>query len=286
MEIVSGYRDDAALRASFNRLAEKTFGLNFEGWYQNGFWTERYNPYSIVEGGEVVANVSVNRMDMRAQGQNVRLVQLGTVMTDEAYRRRGLIRTLMERIDADCADADGIYLFAGPGVLDFYPKFGFRQEKEFVYTRDVAQGGAVRVRRLPMNGPDDWKAFAARMAASRCAGALDMADNPQLIFFYVSQFMQENVFVCDRLDAAVIAECKDGELTIHNVFAEHEAPLDAVIACFGADVRRVTLGFTPADASSWQVSELREEDTTFFAKGPFFENFSARRLRFPTLSHA
>ena len=36
-EIVKHYRDNKALRDSFNALAEKTFGLNFEGWYQNGF---------------------------------------------------------------------------------------------------------------------------------------------------------------------------------------------------------------------------------------------------------
>jgi uncharacterized membrane protein len=33
--IEKNYRNNDALRASFNRLAEKTFGLNFENWYQN-----------------------------------------------------------------------------------------------------------------------------------------------------------------------------------------------------------------------------------------------------------
>ena len=39
-EIVKNYRHDARLRASCNALAEKTFGLNFENWYQNGFWND------------------------------------------------------------------------------------------------------------------------------------------------------------------------------------------------------------------------------------------------------
>ena len=30
MNVIKNYRDNAALRASFNALAEETFGLNFE----------------------------------------------------------------------------------------------------------------------------------------------------------------------------------------------------------------------------------------------------------------
>ena len=32
MEIIKNYRHNEALRRSFNALAEKTFGLNFENW--------------------------------------------------------------------------------------------------------------------------------------------------------------------------------------------------------------------------------------------------------------
>ena len=99
IEILKDYRENAELRHSFNELAKKTFGLNFEDWYQNGYWTDKYNPHSI---------------------------QLGTVMTDEAYRNRGLIRLIMEDIEKEYADkADGMYLFANDSVLSFYPKFGF-----------------------------------------------------------------------------------------------------------------------------------------------------------------
>ena len=60
MQIIKKYRDKEELRKSFNELAKKTFGLNFEDWYQNGFWGDNYNPYSIVMDGRIVANVSVN----------------------------------------------------------------------------------------------------------------------------------------------------------------------------------------------------------------------------------
>ena len=137
-QIVKGYRKDDALRGSFDRLARRTFDLAFEDWYQNGFWGDDYIPYSVVIDGAVAANVSVNRTDFVLGGETKHFIQLGTVMTDERYRNRGLIRRLMAEIDRDFAGrADGVYLFANDSVLNFYPKFGFRRAVEFEYTRAV-----------------------------------------------------------------------------------------------------------------------------------------------------
>ena len=44
-QIIKSYRNQDTLRHSFNALAGKTFeGLNFEPWYQNGYWSDSYNP--------------------------------------------------------------------------------------------------------------------------------------------------------------------------------------------------------------------------------------------------
>ena len=75
MKVIKNYRDNAALRASFNALAEETFGLNFENWYTLGYWGDNYAPYSVLEDGKIVANVSVNRMDMVLEGRRRHLVQ-------------------------------------------------------------------------------------------------------------------------------------------------------------------------------------------------------------------
>ena len=68
-EMIKNYKDNESLRLSFNELAGKTFGLDFEDWYQNGFWRENYVPYSIVENGKVIANVSVNITDILWDGE-------------------------------------------------------------------------------------------------------------------------------------------------------------------------------------------------------------------------
>lgn len=112
-----------------------------------------------------------------------------------------------------------------------------------------------------------------------------MVENPGLIFFYVSQFMQEAVYHIPRMNAWVIAEPEDGDLTIHNIFADAAVTIEEVAEAFG-NVGEIRLGFAPERADGWIISQIREEDTHFFVKGAVFGEFEERKLRIPSLSHA
>ena len=137
-KIVKAYKENKTLRNSFNELAKKTFDLDFEDWYQNGYWKEQYNPYSIVFNNRVIANVSVNDMEFEIDEKRKRYIQLGTVMTEPKYRNRGLIRKLMQEIEQDFKEKiDGYFLFANDSVLEFYPKFGFQKCNEYRYSKAV-----------------------------------------------------------------------------------------------------------------------------------------------------
>ncbi|MBR4040098.1 MAG: GNAT family N-acetyltransferase [Clostridia bacterium] len=284
--IVKDYRDNDQLRSSFNELAKATFGLDFEPWYQYGFWTDCYNPYSVLLDGKIVANVSVNQTDMIIDGERRKLYQLGTVMTGEAYRNRGYIRAIMAEIEKDIADADGVYLFANDSVLEFYPKFGFVRGTEHIYTKAITQDGECTMERVRMDGPAGWIRLRMAMENSKFETACTMADNPGLIFFYAAQFMQDCVYHDRRLDAWAIAEMEDGVLTLHNIFAPAGVTLGDVIAAFGEEVKRVTLGFAPKDAAGFDCAQYHEEDCTFFVRGTAFDDFAAKKLRIPSLSHA
>ncbi len=285
MNILNGYRHDKALRDSFNALAEQTFGLNFEGWYQNGFWGDNYDPHSIVIDGEVAANVSVNRTDLVFGGKRYHILQLGTVMTAPEHRGKGYGRAIMDYIEKTYADADGIYLFANDTVVDFYPRFGFRPAREMAYSKSFALTGENVAEQVPMDGPAAWAKLTAAMEKSTFREGCPMVDNPGLIFFYVSLFLQEAVYFIPHLDAWVIAEPEEGSLTIHNIFADSAVTIEEVARAFG-NVDQVHLGFAPADPTGWEISELREEDTHFFVKGAVFAEFEERGLRIPSLSHA
>lgn len=302
--IVKNYRDTALLRHSFNELAGEVFGLDFEDWYQNGYWGENYIPYSIVKDGKVIANVSVNTIDFILNGSRKHLIQLGTVMTKESCRNRGYIRLLMQEIEKDYYDkADGIFLFANDEVLDFYPKFGFSQAAEYEYGRQFSDrkpsDGDLSGRQLlaseePQNAmvqilmreKKDWDRLEEAVKRSVPCGAFEMTDNSGLILFHVTKFMQENVYYHEKTNAYVVAERNRESLLIHNIFSEKKPNLNEIIKAFGAGIKKISLGFTPDDEAGYSVSERKEEDTTLFVQGEIFRDFEQNRLMFPTLSHA
>ncbi len=295
MQIVTDIRENAALRASFNELAQQTFdGLSFETWYQHGHWTDCYRPYAVVENGRVIANVSVNDTPILVDGQVKRLFQLGTVMTAPEYRSQGLSRLLMAEIEKDLAPiADGFYLFGHTGVLRFYPKFGFvKAGGETRYTRAPAPAAAHGFSPVPMDGSGSWARLMTAMEQNRFHGSFDMVHNPGLVMFYAGQFLTDCVFYNAEKDLWIIAEPDGDEVTLHNVFSPDPAvDLRAVADVLGGlfpGCKTVTLGFAPADPAGWTAEHFHTDDTTLFVKGPFFEQggFDPAKHRFPSLSHA
>ena len=284
---VKDYRDNDKLRSSFNELAGKTFGLNFEDWYQNGYWTQKYNPYSIVEDGKVIANVSVNQADYLWKGKRWKFIQLGTVMTDEEYRNRGLIRQLMGEIDKDYSEiVDGIFLFANDEVLDFYPKFGFQKSGEYEYVKNVMNTQECSIEKVPMKSKEQWDMLEKRINNCAAYSAFEPVGYSELFMFYIAKFMQDTVYYCKDQDAYVIAEIEDSQLILHGVFARQECDLDKVIAAFGKEIKKVRLTFAPIKKEGYEVLPYREEDCTLFIKGIGLDGFEANRVRFPELAHA
>lgn len=285
-KIIKNYRENELLRNEFCRLSKKIFGLDFEDWYQNGYWTDNYIPYSVAVGERIVANVSVNIMDMMNGGKMKHYIQLGTVMTDEAYRNKGLIRMLMEEIDKDYQYVEGVYLFANDSVLNFYPKFGFNKAEEFQYSKEVCIKTQRNISRISMSDKSDWHVLEQAIKSSVRNESFGMDNNMELIMFYITKFMQDNVYYIKDNDIYVIAEEDNNNLLIHNIFAKEAVDLDMVISAFGKGIRRVTLGFAPLDGSGYTISRVQQEDTTLFVKGKIQNEFENAKIMFPTLSHA
>lgn len=136
-----GYQKDNRYRTAFNDLVKKVFGLSFEEWYRAGYWNEKYIPYTLFDGENAAANVSVNIMDFVSFGEQRRYIQLGTVLTHENYRNNNLSRFLMEKVLAEWTNkCDFIYLYANKSVLEMYPKFGFDRVNEYEYYKTVVKG--------------------------------------------------------------------------------------------------------------------------------------------------
>ena len=303
LKLIKDYRKDDPLRTSFNTLSKSTFDLDFEDWYRNGYWTDKYNPYSIVMDNKVVANVSVNRMEFESDGKIRKYLQLGTVMVDPKYRHQGLIRRLMLEVEKDYLEkVDGIYLFANDSVVRFYPKFGYRTATEYRYTKEISRpvdaagvAGATQAslvrdhpygRPVAMNHKEDWATLEEAIDRSAGNSAFDMKNNKGLIMFYVTKFMQSNVYFVESEGAYVIAEIEDADLFLHAIYSPEPVHPDTIIEAFGEGIRKVTFGFTPLNYKDYQFVELNDENTTLFVKGRGFDWLEQKKYMFPTLSFA
>lgn len=278
-------REEETVRLSFDRLAVETFGLSFLDWYGGGWWSDRYIPHVLLKGGEVVANVSVNRMDLVVDSSLRHYIQLGTVMTRKAFRGKGLCRILMERIfEKWKEDCDGIYLFANDSVLDFYPQFGFYRETEWEYMLPVSGSGMAF--QMNMEDPLDKKRLLDHYAMSNPFSALDMMNNPGLLMFYCQGGLSGQVFYVPDQDAVAIAGDEGGQRILYDVYCGSGRDLERIAAAVSGGYETVTLGFTPKDPEGKECRPHKEENTTLFFQEGGQNPMREKRCMFPALSHA
>jgi len=283
--LLIGYRDVETLRYSFNELARKTFGIDFERWYRSGYWTKQYIPYSLAREGQVVANVSVSFMPVNIDGVPMTMAQIGTVMTDPAFRGRGLSRMLMETVVEEWSPkVDEVYLFANDKVLAFYPKFGFRKSAEAHFSAVVRTSGPARIEKVDMDSAGNPANVERAVRGTHGVSRLRV-NNAGLVMFHLTGPLRESVYSDPLTKAIVVAGIDGGILRIDDVFCDEEADLNDVAGAFGGGIERVVFGFAPRRDERYERTLCREKNTTLFVlKGAV--DFLQEGLRFPVLSRA
>lgn len=286
-EFVHGYGKNNELRKSLNDLTQKIFGFNFEQWYKDGYWKNQYIPFSLMDGDKIVSNVSVNIMNFNVFGEKKRYIQLGTVMTHPDYLRQGLSRALMKKVIADYRDkCDLIFLFANNSVLNFYPKFGFEELKQYQCMNKANSIHAdVSVKKLNMSDENDRCLVINKVRQAVPVAKLSMCTNSELIMFYCTLFMNDNVYYLEDYDAVVIADVEEATLEVIDIFCSESIPINRVLnALPNESVKRIALSYTPLDASSFETILLEGEET-LFAMGKDLQLLRSKQFMFPKLSH-
>ena len=280
------YQNNVKLRNGFNKLIEKTFCINFENWYQNGYWKDQFNQYSLFDGEKAISSVSAYTMNLDWNGNEKHVVQFGGVATDEQFRKQGLNRKVLEAAIKDYeGKVDDIFLLANHTVVDFYPKFGFHRCRQWQCSKDVHITTESTVVPVSMSDKQNWKVIEEAVMKSVSNSALEMKRNPELIMFYLTQFMQENVYYIESLNAYVVAEIDEHELTLSQVFASETVDLDKVFQAFGKEINHVTLEFTPLNPESYVQTEITNPDDTLFVMGKDVELFEKQKVMIPVLAH-
>jgi GNAT superfamily N-acetyltransferase len=267
LTFASGFENNEILRSSFNELAKQTFGIQFEEWFKLGYWSEKYIPYSFVDGEKVAANASANIIMFSGEGKEWKAVQVGTVMTHPDYRNQGLARQLMERILDAYKEADLVYLFANSSVLDFYPKFGFNPVKETQYiikVKPCSRPGEIK--KLDGRNPDDLT-FIYNLAAARSyPGGFDAVNTRELLMFYCLYVFHDDLYYLPDEGVVVIARQEGEILHMYDVITSKADWDPAVMAgrLAGENTRRAVLYFTPAPQTAvWEKVQYQDSHVLF-----------------------
>lgn len=296
MQLIKHFMANDASRSALNALTRATFGFSFESWYAAGWWAGDYLPYAFEEDGRLLSNVSVNRMRFLLDGQERHFIQIGTVMTDPAYRHQGLASRLMRAAMDDFAgQCDGFYLFGDLGALGFYDQLGFSRICETRYTL------RARVQESLLRGPAREGGFApidpadagmkARYADAVRDGApyaaLEHLNRLSLTMFYTASM--KRVLYAPALDCFAVLERDGDNLCLQSVACARRLPLETVLAYLPPFTGTLTLGFAPCggDESLFDAQPFDGgEDYRLFILGDALREIETRRLCFPALSHA
>ena len=292
MELVSDYMRDDTLRHALNDLTRKTFGFDIEDWVTGGYFEGDYIAYSFIENGKIISNVSANRMTFLQNGIDRNYIQIGTVMTDEAYRRHGLAKKLMEHVVKQYKDScDGFYLFANPDAVDFYNRCGFSKETEYRYSvkNEFCMRKSAGEIFMPVNTADEQmkQKYMDMVRRSAVNSSLEQLNKFGLQMFYSADM--ENVYYAKDMDCFIVAEMEENTLLLQSVICENHVTLLDVLQRVKGEYHNCQLGFTPAlKDMDICVAEQYDgaDDYRLFYLGEQLKSIQNEKLYFPELSHA
>lgn len=288
-QFYNNIRKDGLYRLSFNALAKEVFGLSFENWHRAGYWTDNYRPHILFDNGKAVANVSVNVMDTTWRGEARRYIQLGTVMTDPAYRKLGLSDYLMNRVLEDYMDkCDAMYLFANDSVVNFYPRYGFVKAMEYQASL-LVQPWTVPIRKLDMEHKADVALLHRAYKKNNPFAELPVLDNFGLLMFYCGSFMKDCIYYLPGSDVVVIAEKNKNTVTIFDIYGGAGCDLKEILGAVAGNSKEVKMGFAlknaPESMMPVRIEARIEEDETLFVLAGKENLFEGHKIMFPLLSH-
>jgi len=245
------YKYNNTLRKSYSDLSSLTFGIEFEEYYQKGFWSDRYVPFSYVYQDKVIANVSVNLLDFIIQGNKKKALQIGTVMTHPDFQKRGLSTNLMNKVLAEYSNSyDFMYLFANKDVLDFYPKFGFKTYNEHIFYMNFAVNKKQNrnLRKLDIANLKD-KNFIYEFVSNRIpvSETFSTFNSEGIFMFYSLNVFPQNIYYLADEDVIVVFKQEQKTLHLYDVVSKKEIEIESILKKISDfSTEKVIFHYTPA----------------------------------------
>lgn len=292
LTFVKDYKQNKGLRISFNQLAMETFGaaIDFESWYQSGYWNDQYICYSFHEAGCIVANISINKMTLTIEGVKKKALQIGTVMTHPDYRKKGLATRLIKEVLNDYKDEMSyVYLFGNDEAKNLYLSWGFEaiQEVNFsLKTKDIKLKPCEH-RLLDISQESDLSLLKEmiknRQPVSQHFG---VSGDEHLQMFYYSKFMGQTLYYIEEEAVILSYEIEEGVLHLYEIISQNKFDLNRILeGIIKSEIHKIIFYFRP-DVEDDLINQelLVVEDQTLLVLSP--NDLRDKKFRFPLLSHA
>ncbi|MFC3745625.1 GNAT family N-acetyltransferase [Paenibacillus sp. GCM10012306] len=291
IDLVSAYKDNKAYRDSFNQLTTLAFDINFEVWYQKGFWDDRYICYSFLRDSKVIANVSVSKMDVVINGLNKKAIQIGTVITHPDFRGKGLSRALMNHVlniyEQEC---DIFFLFANSTAINFYPKFGFESfgESQFKLKFNPVPNEDSTICKLNCSNEEDLE-FIKRMVLSRkpISGQFGVSNNQGLFMFYALNVFPESIYYSQEDEAIIVYQQEGHTLHLYDIVSQDDVHINSLLNRIANEqTESIQFHFTPDQfTEKAQYEPMDNNDDMLFIKANFAIDKNSK-FCVPVLAHA
>lgn len=280
--IVSDYVREPELFRKLDTLAHQIFQISLTDWHRQGLLGANYIPYSCLMADTLAANVSANLYSCQIYGQTYKVVQLGTVMTDPAFRGQGLAAELMKHILSIYEkDSLFIFLFANASVLDFYPRFGFEraaQKRTLFDAEDLRKSNNKPGNFRPVfweNETDREVILSAareRVPNADCFG-LTGDVSPRMIYLSDEDFSGK-LFYSEDLHTGACLSIKERVLSVHDIFRSPHmqsvglrADMDRILASLPLlNIDRVECAYTVDATYPNLTEELLDDSDALFVR--------------------
>ncbi|MCL2386878.1 MAG: GNAT family N-acetyltransferase [Defluviitaleaceae bacterium] len=266
LEVTVSKGNNPVYEVMFDDLIQEVFGFSFVPWLEEELWDERYESYSIIEDGRMLSNVCIFKSDMIVSGETVKAIQFGAIATRKEMRGKGLSQQIMEHILSLYPNTLA-YLSANPSVIDFYPRFGFRQiqkyKPEIAVNINNSPNGAIK---YELDDSEFTFHFNKRGVFSNM---VDYLNSQSIQMFHLLMEYEDDIFYLPELNTLVIAQQDGNRLLLADVIAKKPITfeqLKEVLPFEGVEI--VEFGFCPdwlGVTPTWVSSNMNEDP--FFIKG-------------------
>jgi hypothetical protein len=178
--------------------------------------------------------------------------------------------------------ADLFFLFANETVLDFYPKFGFKQYYEAVYKfESTLPVSNYSLRKLNIDEEADSIIFDRllrnRSDLTKLFGALNYES---ITLWHVLNIYRENIYYLENEDIIFIITRFKNQINIWDVIYKDSFNMAEVLPkLIEDDVTSIIFHFPP-DIIKFNYDSIHKSDTLLFIKGDF--TLSDNKFKYPT----